>query len=200
MEVKIYCGGCVLGSCVFKLGFAIIYFGVLLSLLCFGAALDTTQEHVLHNQELESKYIGSHSCIHDQIIEQRKRPGGKVFSVTSQVYEVADSSSTLQGRGRSLLSVAEEPRIQRDEKQPIRIYLNYDAVGHSSDRDCRGVGGIVKLGEPPGASYSGGPSCDPHGEPPVYGDCWYNCTLDDIAVEDKRRRLHKSLRNLLMAC
>ncbi|GAA0184462.1 metalloprotease [Lithospermum erythrorhizon] len=193
MEVKIYCGGCVLGSCVFKLGFAIIYFGVLLSLLCFGAALDTTQEHVLHNQELESKYIGSHSCIHDQIIEQGKRPSGKVFSVTSQVYEVADSSSTLQGRGRSLLSVAEEPRIQRDEKQPIRIYLNYDAVGHSSDRDCRGVGGIVKLGEPPGASYSGGPSCDPHGEPPVYGDCWYNCTSDDIAVEDKRRRLHKAL-------
>ncbi|KAG9137087.1 hypothetical protein Leryth_011918 [Lithospermum erythrorhizon] len=176
-----------------KLGFGLIILEVLLSLLWLGAALDTTQEHIVHNQELEKKYIGSHSCIHDQITEKRKRPGGKLFSVTSQVYKASDSSRTLHRRGRSLLSKNEEPRTQKDEKHPIRIYLNYDAVGHSSNRDCRGVGDTVKLGEPPGASYSGGPSCDPHGDPPVYGDCWYNCTSYDIVREDKRHRLHKAL-------
>ncbi|KAJ9567420.1 hypothetical protein OSB04_003386 [Centaurea solstitialis] len=32
----------------------------------------------------------------------------------------------------------------KNAKLPIRIYLNYDAVGHSPDRDCRNVGDIVK--------------------------------------------------------
>lgn len=54
-----------------------------------------------------------------------------------------------------------------------------------------------QLGEPPGASYSGTPSCNPHGDPPIYGDCWYNCTLDDIAGEDKKHRLRKVLLILL---
>lgn len=35
------------------------------------------------------------------------------------------------------------------------------------------------------------PSCNPHSDPPIFGDCWYNCTLDDIAGEDKRHRLRK---------
>ena len=40
------------------------------------------------------------------------------------------------------------------------------------------------------ASLPGTP-CNPHGDPPIYGDCWYNCTVDDISREDKRHRLRK---------
>ena len=164
-----------------------------------------------------------------------------------------------------------------DRRQPIRIYLNYDAVGHSADRDCRSPGEIVKvredvihlsatlktqyflivlsktffwycwilaethailsrpgrlnimvldnmlitgractswfwfigdplsnlaswhcvwccqLGEPPPSSIPGLPACNSHIEPPVYGDCWYNCTLEDISGEDKKSRLHEVL-------
>lgn len=40
-------------------------------------------------------------------------------------------------------------------------------------------------------SVPGTPSCNPHSDPPVSGDCWYNCTLDDISGEDKKHRLHK---------
>ncbi|KAI3750367.1 hypothetical protein L2E82_21001 [Cichorium intybus] len=81
----------------------------------------------------------------------------------------------------------------KNAKQPIRIYLNYDAVGHSPARDCRKVGDIVKLGEPPAASNLDTPSCNPRNDPPIYGDCWYNCTSDDIAGEDKRHRLRRAL-------
>lgn len=35
------------------------------------------------------------------------------------------------------------------------------------------------------------PVCDPHTDPPLFADCWYNCTLEDISEEDKKRRLHK---------
>lgn len=88
--------------------------------------------------------IASHSCIHDQILEQRKRPGHKVYSVTPQVYEPGQSKP-LQHKGRALLGVSASSEHQKDDKQPIRIYLNYDAVGHSPDRDCREVGDIVKV-------------------------------------------------------
>jgi len=37
----------------------------------------------------------------------------------------------------------------------------------------------------------GFPSCDPHGNPPIFGDCWYNCTSEDISGEDKKHRLRK---------
>lgn len=40
-------------------------------------------------------------------------------------------------------------------------------------------------------SHSDTPSCNPYGDPPISVDCWYNCTLDDIAGEDKRHRLRK---------
>lgn len=36
-----------------------------------------------------------------------------------------------------------------------------------------------------------GTVCDPHGDPPLVGDCWYNCTVEDIAGEDKKQRLRK---------
>ncbi|KAL0432450.1 UNVERIFIED_CONTAM: Leishmanolysin-like peptidase [Sesamum latifolium] len=164
---------------------------VLLVLLILEAALATNKEFRLQGQVLEQDKENtiSHSCIHDQIIEQRKRPGRKVYSVSAQVYAEPDVFKSRQRRGRTLLS--ERPKRHADDKQPIRIYLNYDAVGHSSDRDCRNVGDI--LGEPTGASYSGKPSCNPQGDPPIFGDCWYNCTQDDIAGKDKKHRLRKAL-------
>ncbi|OMO75031.1 Peptidase M8, leishmanolysin [Corchorus olitorius] len=177
---------------------SLIFVLILLIWFWFEAATAKIQEHQLQWQGPEggnTENIVSHSCIHDQIIEQRRRPGRKVYSVTPQVYEHSGISNHVHHKGRSLLALPELVGPSKDAKQPIRIYLNYDAVGHSQDRDCRKVGEIVKLGEPPLSSYlgTGTPSCNPHGDPPIYGDCWYNCTLDDISGEDKRRRLRKAL-------
>ncbi|XP_019174894.1 PREDICTED: uncharacterized protein LOC109170300 isoform X3 [Ipomoea nil] len=200
MELKIWC--CSLCSTVSvyskpgfstKLRFPISLLQVVLLLLCLESGHATIHDHQLLRQraEKQNEDIVSHSCIHDQIIEQRKRPGRRVYSVSPQVYEESAVSEPLHRRGRALLEFSRKQ--PKDAMQPIRIILNYDAVGHSSDRDCQNVGDVVKLGEPPGASYSGTPSCNPHGDPPIYGDCWYNCTLDDIAGEDKKHRLRKAL-------
>ncbi|KAJ4815085.1 Leishmanolysin-like peptidase [Rhynchospora pubera] len=134
----------------------------------------------------------THSCIHDEILHQRRRSGRKEYSVTPQVY-VGSASSEDHHRGRTLLGLPEEIQTQSTAKKPIRIYLNYDAVGHSPDRDCQKVGDIVKLGEPPISSIPGIPFCNPHAYPAVVGDCYYNCTSDDIAGEDKKQRLRKAL-------
>lgn len=102
-------------------------------------------EHQLQGDlERNTENIATHSCIHDQILEQRKRPGRKVYLVTPQVYEPSRLKH-LQHRGRALLDVTTSSGCQEDTKKPIRIYLNYDAVGHSPDRDCRAVGDIVKV-------------------------------------------------------
>ena len=151
------------------------------------------------------------------------------------------------------MSVSEKGETEVDKRQPIRIFLNYDAVGHSADRDCRSPGEVVKvchtfcssqfwcacavcllaprffenlvlgtnlvflmgrvwclhlwfpvslycfwsyqLGEPSGAIH-GSPECNSHLEPPIYGDCWYNCTSEDITGEDKKIRLHEVYPNL----
>ncbi|GJM96498.1 hypothetical protein PR202_ga13338 [Eleusine coracana subsp. coracana] len=139
----------------------------------------------------EKDVYRSHSCIHDEILHQRRRAGRKEYSVMPQVYhEPRDKAE--RARGRHLLSLSSW-RPQKNVKKPIRIYLNYDAVGHSPDRECKSIGDIVKLGEPPVPSAPGSPICDPHGDPPVVGDCWYNCTLEDIAGEDKKQRLRKAL-------
>ncbi|KAI4375009.1 hypothetical protein MLD38_012931 [Melastoma candidum] len=151
------------------------------------------EEHHTHDPGRGNENIVSHSCIHDQILEQRKKPGHKIYSVTPQVYQESTTSKPLYRRGRALLGLSTFSVKQREAKQPIRIYLNYDAVGHSADRDCRNVGDIVKLGEPPVNSVPGSPLCNVHGEPPVFGDCWYNCTLEDISGEDKQQRLRKAL-------
>lgn len=121
-------------------------FQVLLVFLLLETAFATTKEFRLQKQGFkeDKENIITHSCIHDQIIEQRKRPGRKVYSVSAQVYNEPDASKPLERRGRALLGVAESKGQHHDAKQPIRIYLNYDAVGHSSDRDCRSVGDIVK--------------------------------------------------------
>ncbi|CAJ2643108.1 unnamed protein product [Trifolium pratense] len=177
-----------------KLRFAVVVFQIILILALAEAHAAKPHEHQLQRGGLERNVdnVASHSCIHDQILEQRKRPGRKVYSVTPQVYEPG-LLKPLQHKGRTILEVATSSGTQKDVKEPIRIYLNYDAVGHSPDRDCRKVGAIVKLGEPPATSLPGSPSCNPHSNPPIVGDCWYNCTSEDISGDDKKHRLRKAL-------
>jgi leishmanolysin len=121
---------------------------IALILLCFLAINAESHDHQLQQQSAErgSENIISHSCIHDQIIEERKRPGRQVYSVTPQIYGQSGISKPLHRKGRALLGISESSLQQKDVKQPIRIFLNYDAVGHSPDRDCRKVGDIVKVG------------------------------------------------------
>lgn len=87
----------------------------------------------------------SHSCIHDEILHQRRRAGRKEYSVMPQVYHVP-REKVERIRGRQLLGVSSWRAPRSNVKKPIRIYLNYDAVGHSPDRDCKNVGDIVKVG------------------------------------------------------
>ncbi|KAK4771023.1 hypothetical protein SAY87_031555 [Trapa incisa] len=170
-------------------------FQIILVLLCLqgGNASSAEIQQEWHKHEKVDQKISSHSCIHDQILEQRRRPGHKVYSVTPQVYQESSIAKPLHRKGRALLGLSVSSYLQKDAKQPIRIYLNYDAVGHSLDRDCQNVGDIVKLGEPPVNSLPANPSCNAHLEPSISSDCWYNCTLDDIAGEDKQHRLRKAL-------
>lgn len=128
--------------------FFYLLFQILLIFLWFDAVHAKLQEHQLRwrDSERESENIVSHSCIHDQILEQRKRPGRKVYSVTPQVYQKSGSSKPFHHKGRALLGISNSQEQINNAKQPIRIYLNYDAVGHSPDRDCRHVGDIVKVG------------------------------------------------------
>uniref|UniRef100_A0A2P2MAR1 Leishmanolysin-like peptidase n=1 Tax=Rhizophora mucronata TaxID=61149 RepID=A0A2P2MAR1_RHIMU len=195
MEVVTRCSSCPVPRFVTKFRLALVFFEIAVILLYPQVAIAEIQGHKLPWQGTErgGEKVASHSCIHDQIIEQRRRSSRKVYSVTPQVYDQSKILEPIHRKGRELLGTSESPVQQTDTKQPIRIFLNYDAVGHSPDRDCRNVGDIVKLGEPPVNSFSGTPSCNPHGDPPIYGDCWYNCTLDDISGEDKRHRLHKAL-------
>ncbi|XP_061370658.1 uncharacterized protein LOC133313319 isoform X2 [Gastrolobium bilobum] len=177
-----------------KVRFAVVALEIILILAWVEAHNAKPHKHEPQRGDLEmnTKNIASHSCIHDQILEQRKRPGHKVYSITPQVYEPG-LLKPLQHKGRALLEASTSSGSQKDAKKPIRIYLNYDAVGHSPERDCREIGDIVKLGEPPMTSLPGFPSCNPHGCPPISGDCWYNCTSEDISGEDKKCRLRKAL-------
>ncbi|KAM7518265.1 hypothetical protein LguiB_017227 [Lonicera macranthoides] len=194
MELKFRCSGCIDSSKPrfwTKIRFAVFVLEILLIVTWFEAGNVKSQEQFqFQNVKKGGEDVVSHSCIHDQIIEQRKRPGLKVYSITPQIYKESSTSKPLR---RALLEASTSPGQQEYAKQPIRIYLNYDAVGHSLDRDCKDVGDIVKLGEPPLASHSSMPSCDPHCDPPISGDCWYNCTVDDVTGEDKRQRLRKQL-------
>ncbi|KAK7352359.1 hypothetical protein VNO80_17779 [Phaseolus coccineus] len=187
------CTSCALSRFHCKLRFAVVVFEIILILAWVEAHDANLHEHqVQGGLGRNTENIASHSCIHDQILEQRKRPGRKVYLVTPQVYEPS-LLKHLQHKGRALLDVSTSSSSQEDAKKPIRIYLNYEAVGHSPDRDCRALGDIVKLGEPPMTYAPGFPSCDPHGNPPIFGDCWYNCTSEDISGEDKKHRLRKAL-------
>ncbi|GLJ40295.1 hypothetical protein SUGI_0828070 [Cryptomeria japonica] len=167
---------------------------ILLLLLWKGIVGCKAESIGLYKQKVERgvKTLKSHSCIHDDILEQRRRFGQREYSVTPQVYDDESGFARNHRKRRGLLSI-DKRNSPLEKKQPIRIFLNYDAVGHSLDRDCRNVGDIVKLGEPPLSSVSGVPVCNSRAEPPVYGDCWYNCTLEDISREDKQKRLHEAL-------
>ncbi|KAB5568973.1 hypothetical protein DKX38_002766 [Salix brachista] len=193
MEVFINkCSSCSVPRFDTKLRFRLVVFEI--ALILFLAINAESHDHQLQQQSAErgSENVTSHSCIHDQIIEERKRPGRQVYSVTPQIYGQSGTTKPLHRKGRALLGIPESSLQQKDVKQPIRIFLNYDAVGHSPERDCRKVGDIVKLGEPPVASLPG-TACNPYGDPPLYGDCWYNCTVDDISGKDKKHRLRKAL-------
>ncbi|KAI8004800.1 Leishmanolysin-like peptidase [Camellia lanceoleosa] len=198
MELKILCGRCVVSpkSRLFRtnLRFAVVVFEIVSILVWLEAVYSKPQEHQLRQgKENGGENIISHSCIHDEILERRRRPGRKVYYVSPQVYGGFGMSKPIHQKGRALLGLSEIPEQQNGDKQPIRIYLNYDAVGLSPDRDCQNVGDIVKLGEPLLNPDRGVPSCNPHVDPPILGDCWYNCTLDDISGADKRHRLRKAL-------
>ncbi|CAL1410988.1 unnamed protein product [Linum trigynum] len=194
MEVVGPCRPCSWRGFRTKLRFTVVVFEIILFICSIQASESSLHNLKSQNTDKGSENVGSHSCIHDQIIEQRNRPGRNVFSVTPQVYSHSGVSKALNRKGRALLGISELlAEKAQDAKQPIRIYLNYDAVGHSPDRDCRKVGDIVKLGEPPVISVAGTPSCNPHADPPIFGDCWYNCTVDDFSGEDKKRRLRKAL-------
>ncbi|XP_027329186.1 uncharacterized protein LOC113845803 isoform X2 [Abrus precatorius] len=194
MEFMVRCSSRTLSGFLCNLRIAVVVFEIVLILAWLGANNAKPQEHHFQGGGLERRIANteSHSCIHDQILEKRKRPGRKVYSVTPQVYEPG-LMKPLQHKGRVLLGVSTSSEPQENEKKPIRIYLNYDAVGHSTDRDCQKIGDIVKLGEPPLTSLPGLPCCKPLADPPVFGDCWYNCTAEDISGEDKKHRLRKAL-------
>eukprot|EP00897_Mesotaenium_endlicherianum_P009795 jgi/Mesen1/8844/ME000053S08253 len=116
--------------------------------------------------------------------------GGITCGAEDAVYERRGRDAQA-GSKRSLLAAEDAvDQSELDHRQPVRIFLNYDAVGHSPDRDCRAEGDIVKLGEPPVKSEPGSPMCSSHDEPPVSGDCWYNCTVEDISEGEKQSRLH----------
>lgn len=117
----------------------------LLALFPFANAHAIDNRPLHQGQEREVASINSHSCIHDQIIAQRRRPGRQVYSVTPQLYEESGAIEPLHRKGRALLGLSESVQQPEDGRLPIRIYLNYDAVGHSPDRDCRNVGDIVKV-------------------------------------------------------
>ncbi|KAF4348238.1 hypothetical protein CsatB_008675 [Cannabis sativa] len=196
MEAMVRCSPCTVLRFGASSRFTVVILEIVLIFSCLKSTDAKTSEHPLLNWQAPEKgteSIVSHSCIHDQIVEQRRQPGRKVYTVTPQVYDQSGILKPVHRNGRALLGISESLEQQKDAKQPIRIYLNYDAVGHSPDRDCRNIGDIVKLGEPPVSSLPGSPSCNPHGDPPISGDCWYNCTLDDIAGDDKRHRLRKAL-------
>lgn len=118
-------------------------FQILLIVIWFEAGNAKSQEQFrFQSVKKDGEDVVSHSCIHDQIIEQRKRPGLKVYSITPQIYKESSTSKPLR---RALLEASTSPGQQEYAKQPIRIYLNYDAVGHSLDRDCKDIGDIVKV-------------------------------------------------------
>ncbi|XP_021718690.1 uncharacterized protein LOC110686392 [Chenopodium quinoa] len=194
MEVMIYKTPCFGLRFVNCFRFAVILFEIVLVLGFFSISSESIDYQLQQQgQEREVKSISSHSCIHDQIIAQRRRPGRQVYSVTPQVYEEPSFTESLSRKGRALLGMMESMPQSEDGKWPIRIFLNYDAVGHSPDRDCRNVGDTVKVGEPLMTSFPGTPFCNPNVDPPISGDCWYNCTLEDISGGDKKHRLHKAL-------
>jgi leishmanolysin len=121
---------------------------IVLVLVCTrGAGADSGESKgsFLQDSEAGEKDVYlSHSCIHDEILHQRRRAGRKEYSVMPQVYHESREDAE-RVRGRHLLGMSSWRAPHENARKPIRIYLNYDAVGHSPDRDCKNVGDIVKV-------------------------------------------------------
>ncbi len=65
-----------------------------------------------------------------------------------QVYDDQVEANVEDLHGRKLLSeLPIRADAELDKRQSIRIFLNYDAVGHSTDRDCHFVHDIVKVNQ-----------------------------------------------------
>jgi leishmanolysin len=98
-----------------------------------------------HDKGQRSGTPQSHSCIHDKILEQQRRIGVKQYKITPQVYEDEVEVIMEDPHSRRLLSVSSRADAELEKHQPIRIFLNYDAVGHSTDRDCHSLHDVVKV-------------------------------------------------------
>ncbi|CAA7399469.1 unnamed protein product [Spirodela intermedia] len=140
--------------------------------------------------------VFSHSCIHDEILQKRRNPGRKEYSVSPQVYSRSDLLSSNHHKARrALLEVSLPEDFEKNSRQPIRIFLNYDSLGHSQDRDLMTYCTIMHWDwiKPPSTSIPGSPACNPLADRPIFGDCWYNCSSDDISVAEKKLRLQRAL-------
>lgn len=82
---------------------------------------------------LDSTVFLCHICVDQSSVLNR---------ILVQVYDDQVEANVEDLHGRKLLSDAE-----LDKRQSIRIFLNYDAVGHSTDRDCHFVHDVVKVNE-----------------------------------------------------
>ena len=67
--------------------------------------------------------------------------------------------------------------------------------------DCLSSLGFLKfqLGEPALHVESGFPVCHAHGDSPVYGDCWYNCTAEDISGSDRNLKNYPSILHIFFS-
>lgn len=120
---------------------------VVVLLLCMGMMSSKVEPTFVEYQDRQSQgpEILTHSCIHDEILEQRQRSGSREYTVTPQAYGNEEEALVESWQGRELLTIPSRIGSTVEKRQAIRIFLNYDAVGHSPDRDCRSVGNIVKV-------------------------------------------------------
>lgn len=116
-------------------------------LLWLGSIAANADHEEVHWHEGERDLLQSHSCIHDEILEQRRRPGWRDYTVTPQLYDIKYEALEGNRHGRTLLSESMREDSGLERRQPIRIFLNYDAVGHSPERDCKAVGEVVKVNQ-----------------------------------------------------
>jgi hypothetical protein len=68
-----------------------------------------------------------------------------IKQIVLQVYEDEVEVIMEDPHSRRLLSVPSRADAELEKHQPIRIFLNYDAVGHSTDRDCHSLHDVVKV-------------------------------------------------------
>ncbi len=88
---------------------------------------------------LDSTVFLCHICVDQSSVLNR---------ILVQVYDDQVEANVEDLHGRKLLSeLPSRADAELDKRQSIRIFLNYDAVGHSTDRDCHFVHDVVKVNE-----------------------------------------------------